>query len=86
MKNAGPSMKTAPSMEGSPEKAPTFHKISLQHGRSPAKTQDLPLAWKVPLKKRRPSMKTASNMEGPHEKAPTFLGIGLWYGRSEEIG
>ena len=50
-KNAGPSGKTAPGMEGPPEKRRTFQENGLWHGRSPGKTQDLPgkwlLAWKV---------------------------------------
>ena len=35
MKNAGPSLKTASGMEGPHEKAQTFLKIGLWHGRSP---------------------------------------------------
>ena len=51
LKNAGPSRKMAPGMEGPPEKRRTFQENGLWHGRSPGKTQDLPgkwlLAWKV---------------------------------------
>ena len=47
----GPSGKTAPGMEGPPEKRRTFRENGPWHGRSPEKTQDLPgkcpLAWKV---------------------------------------
>ena len=73
-------------MEGHHEKAPTFLEIGPKHGRSPAKTQDLPgnqpLAWKVTMKKRRPSLKSASSMEGHHEKGRTFLEISPQHGRS----
>ena len=64
----GPSGKTAPGMEGPPEKRRTFLKNGLWHGRFPRNGTDLPgnkpLAWKVPLEWHRPSGKTASGPEG----------------------
>ncbi len=76
LKNAGPSGKMAPGMEGPLEKRRTFRENGPWHGRSPGKTQDLPgkwlLAWKVPLKNAGPSGKMAPSMEGPLEKRRTF--------------
>ena len=76
LKNAGPSLKTAPDMEGPPEKRRTFRENGSWHGRSPGKTKDLPgkwpPAWKVPLK----------TPDSPPEKGRTFQENGLWHGRS----
>ena len=86
----GPSGKTAPGMEGPPEKRRTFRENGPWHGRSLGKTQDLPgkrpLAWKVPRKKAGPSGKMAPSMEGPLENHRTFRENDPFPGRSLRWG